>query len=180
MKAGKDTIYLITRADDCGSNLTANRAIEEACRFGMIKNVSVMATGSALEDAAARLIGTPGIAFGVHLTLNAEWDRVRWSGVSPQDEIASLLDGQGCFYQTTAAMRAARPSLDEVFTELDAQLSKLRALGFPLTYADEHMYFGHVIDGFEPRFAKWCEREGLVNHRLFRTVCRVRPRRPDT
>ncbi len=45
-------IRFITRADDLGSSYSANQAIEQVIDAGFIKNVSIMACGPAVEDAA--------------------------------------------------------------------------------------------------------------------------------
>ena len=43
---------LITRADDFGSSHSANQAIYEVSKKGIVKNVSVMACAPYLEEAA--------------------------------------------------------------------------------------------------------------------------------
>lgn len=161
----KGTIGLITRADDAGSNATANRAILEACNHGIIRNVSLMATCGAIEEAAEIFRGRDDICFGVHLTLNAEWDQVRWGPLSPVDKVPTLIDAEGYLHRTPEAMSLAGAALDEVFLEMQAQLNRLRKLGFPIRYADEHMFFGRVFAGYEERFNQWCKEAGLVNFR---------------
>ena len=76
------SIRLVTRADDAGSSLSANRAIRETCVAGMVRNVSLMAPCAHIADAAAQLRDLPGIALGMHVTLNGEWDAPRWSPLS--------------------------------------------------------------------------------------------------
>jgi len=168
-------IELITRADDAGSNATANRAILEACSGGIIRNVSLMATCGAIEEAAERFRGRDDLCFGVHLTLNAEWDRVRWGPVMPRSRVPSLVDGDGWFHRTPEAMKLAGADLDEAFLEMQAQLNRLRELGFPIRYADEHMVFGRVFDGYEERFDRWCKEEGLINFRRYPRRLPIRP-----
>ena len=46
---------LITRADDFGSSHSANQAIYEVSKKGIVKNVSVMACAPYLEEAAEML-----------------------------------------------------------------------------------------------------------------------------
>jgi predicted glycoside hydrolase/deacetylase ChbG (UPF0249 family) len=70
-------IRFITRADDLGGSYSANQAIEQVIDAGFIKNVSIMACGPAVEDAARRLAHRKDVCFGMHTTLNAEWDRVK-------------------------------------------------------------------------------------------------------
>ncbi|MBD2867190.1 ChbG/HpnK family deacetylase [Paenibacillus arenilitoris] len=79
------TIYLVTRGDDLGSSRSANAGILEACRSGLLKNVSVMACAPYAEEAAELLRDAPGVCFGIHATFNAEWDFVRWGPVLPRE-----------------------------------------------------------------------------------------------
>jgi hypothetical protein len=156
-------IRLITRGDDCGSSHTANQAILEAVDRGILKNVSIMACCEAIEEAAALFAGKKEVCFGLHATMNAEWDNVRWGPVLPISQVPSLVDESGHFFQTVKAFSANSPNVDEIMAELQAQLNRLRELGFHVTYADQHMGFGSVIKDFDILFDNWCKREGLIN-----------------
>lgn len=72
------SIRFITRADDAGSSRSANRAIAQVVDGGFVRNVSLMACGPAIEDAAQLLAHRKDVCFGMHTTLNAEWDKVKW------------------------------------------------------------------------------------------------------
>ncbi len=156
-------IRLITRGDDLGSNHSANSAIQEAFRQGILRNTSIMAPCAALEEAADMLAGEPSLCCGLHTTMNAEWDRVRWGPVLPPERVPTLVDRNGHLFQTTKALRDNHPSIDEIFFELQAQLDKARAAGFDVRYADQHMGWSRGLDGVGERFERWCEREGLLN-----------------
>ncbi|MBB3112777.1 hypothetical protein FHS18_004879 [Paenibacillus phyllosphaerae] len=158
-----DTIRIIARGDDAGSSVTANRAIQEAISCGFLRNVSLMACCGAIEDAADRFAPHAEVCFGLHATLNAEWDDVRWGPVLPPEHVPSLVDREGMFFQTVAALAVHGPQVEEVMAELQAQLNRLRALGFHISYADMHMDFSKAIPGFEAEFDDWCSREGLIN-----------------
>lgn len=47
-------IRLVTRGDDSGSCATANRAILDAHRHGILKNTSLIVSGPVLDDAVER------------------------------------------------------------------------------------------------------------------------------
>lgn len=158
-------LTLITRGDDAGSSVTANRAIREACTEGILRNVSVMVPCDALDDAADRLKDLDQVCFGLHATMNAEWSRVRWGAVS--DHVPSLVLADGTFFQSVNALHDNQPRLDEAMVELQAQLDKGRAAGFSFVYADQHMGFGRAIDGFDEAFDQWCSKEGLLNYRHY-------------
>lgn len=158
-------IRLITRGDDAGSSVTANRAIREACVAGILRNVSVMVPCDALADAADQLKDLDHVCFGLHATMNAEWSRVRWGAVL--GDVPSLVQADGTFFQSVNALRDNQPRLDEAMAELQAQLDKGRAAGFSFAYADQHMGFGRAIDGFDEAFDQWCSKEGLLNYRHY-------------
>ena len=130
---------VIVRGDDAGSGESANRALQEAAGGGLLRNISVMAPGPALADAARRLAGRPGVCFGLHVTLNSEWDTPRWGPVLPRAEVPSLVDGDSFFWRTPAEALARGAKVGEMLAEASAQLLRLREAGFSVSYADEHM-----------------------------------------
>jgi predicted glycoside hydrolase/deacetylase ChbG (UPF0249 family) len=160
-------IRLITRGDDLGTNHSANAAIRDAYKRGILRNASLMACCPAVEEAAEMLAGEGGLCVGLHSTLNAEWDGVRWGPVLPPERVPSLVDARGHFFQTVRALAEHRPDVDEVFAELQAQLDRARALGFDVKYVDRHMAWGRAVEGLEERYERWCEREGILPHHLY-------------
>ena len=164
-------LRLITRGDDLGCNHTANVAIRDAYQHGILRNTSLMAPAPAIEDAAALLAGEPGLCCGLHCTITAEWDTLRWGPVLPPDQVPSLVDAHGHFFQTTHAVAEHGPQLEEVMAELQAQLERARKLGFDVRYADTHLGFASVVDGLRDAIDAWCEREGILNaHRYGRRL----------
>ncbi|MFK4165475.1 ChbG/HpnK family deacetylase [Paenibacillus lautus] len=59
---------IITRADDYASSRSANAAIARTVEAGFIKNVSIMAPGPYLAEAAQLLAHRKDICFGFHMT----------------------------------------------------------------------------------------------------------------
>jgi predicted glycoside hydrolase/deacetylase ChbG (UPF0249 family) len=160
-------IRLITRGDDAGSSVTANRAIRDCCVNGILRNVSVMTCCDAVEDAADRLSALDSVCFGFHATLNAEWTRVRWGSVAPSSEVATVVQDDGTFYQSVPDLESNGPTVADAVTELQAQLDRGREVGFDFGYADQHMGFGRAIPGFDETFDRWCESEGLSNFKRY-------------
>lgn len=156
-------LRLITRGDDLGCNHTANVAIRDAYQQGILRNTSLMAPAPAIEDAALLVANEAGLCCGLHCTITAEWDHVRWGPVLPAEVVPSLVDAHGHFFQTTRAVAEHEPQLDEIMAELAAQLERARALGFDVRYADTHMGFGWVVDGLREAIDTWCTREGIRN-----------------
>jgi hypothetical protein len=160
-------VRFITRADDAGSSRSANRAILAAVRAGFIKNVSVMAPGKFTEDAAELLARRRGVCFGMHATLNAEWDRVKWGPVSALDQSSGLLDGGGAFLADPRSFEKTRPRVETVIGEFNAQLDKLCRAGFDIRYVDSHMLPERFIPGLDEALRDWAEAKGLCDHMYY-------------
>jgi predicted glycoside hydrolase/deacetylase ChbG (UPF0249 family) len=154
---------VVFRGDDAASTEGANLAIAQAVEDGVLRNVSVMATGAALEHAASVFKDLEGIAIGLHVTLNSEWEEVKWGPVLPASQVPSLVEGDGWFTTAPDVLAKSGFDLDEAMAEVEAQLARLRAVGLPVDYLDEHMGVGKV-PGLRDRLAELCVREGLVDH----------------
>jgi predicted glycoside hydrolase/deacetylase ChbG (UPF0249 family) len=129
---GRDAKLLIVNCDDLGSSHAANLGVYEALRAGLATSASLMVPCPWARDAAARYRGED---VGVHLTLNAEFDRYRWG---PITHAPSLLDGDGGFPRTPEdVFTHADP--DEVRRELRAQIERAIYWGFDVSHLDSHM-----------------------------------------
>ena len=100
----KQRIHLVTRADDAGSCNSANVAIWNCYRRGIVLNASVMVPAPAFEEAAELLGSEEGLCVGLHVTLTSEWESVRWGPVLPAEEVSSLVDEHGCFPRSRRAL----------------------------------------------------------------------------
>lgn len=161
-------IYLITQGDDLGGSYSANKAIHEAWRNGVLRNGSLMANGIAVQDAAKLFAQEDGFCIGLHCTLHAEWDRVRWGPVLSPKQVPSLVLEDGTFHRSPADWKTSGFEISEVMAELQAQLEAVRKLGFKPYYADTHMGFERIDERLTHLFDNWCESEGLMS---YRNVC---------
>ena len=164
------SMELLARADDFGSAQAANDAILQALSRGtLIHNVSCMACGTWIAQGAAELAAFAGKAdLGLHYTLNAEWDSVKWRPCAPKADIPTLLDETGNFRSSRQALGEVSIDLDQALQEADAQLDRLTALGLPITYLDGHMGPEDMITSLSGGnqqkviFGKWLEREPQI------------------
>ncbi len=154
-------IRLVTRGDDSGSCHTANVAIRDAFQKGILRNTSLMVPCPAFEEAAEMFRELPGLCVGLHATLNAEWDEVRWGPVLPPGDVPSLIDENGHLLQTTQALHERGADPDEMMAEIEAQLALARSTGLHIGYVDSHMAFTWIAD-MDARLARFAEREGLI------------------
>lgn len=104
---------------------------------GVVRNISVMACGPFVEEAAQMLSHRKDICFGMHITLNAEWDRVKWKPV------------------------------EQVMKDVEAQLERLCRLGFDIRYVDSHMFSEACIERMDEAMAEFARKKGLVDHMYF-------------
>ncbi len=163
-----DGIGLVTRADDIGTFRSATAALLDATHNGIVRNASLMAPAPCIEQAAEALTGERGLCFGVHLTMNCEWRTVKWGPVSGVAAVPSLVNEEGHLLQAPLHIHERGAVFEQMLAECQAQLAKLRSLGFEVSYADTHMGFEwlHETDDESRRFDDalrgWAEREGLI------------------
>lgn len=130
------------RADDAGSCPSANRAVLECLRNGVVRNASLMAPPKAFAELGELFAGLEGVDFGVHVTLTAEWQGPKWGPVLGASRVPSLVDPEGHFWPTGQAMIEAGFDVDEAVAEVRAQIALVRDTGFRPAYIDEHMGIG--------------------------------------
>ncbi|SOD97883.1 Predicted glycoside hydrolase or deacetylase ChbG, UPF0249 family [Blastococcus haudaquaticus] len=129
----------MVNADDMGLTSGVCRAVRRAHDGGVVTSTSVLAVGTAFEEAAAIVRDAGDLALGAHLAIVGE-DRPLLSAA----EVPTLVDREGRFplsYRTVVA-RGAAGRLDpaDVAREFRAQLERVRGIGVPLTHLDTHQH----------------------------------------
>ena len=155
-------LSLITRVDDAGLCESVNDAVLDVASSGLVRNVSIMAPVPALAQLAERLRGRSDLCLGLHVTLNAEWERVRWRPLSPLSEVASLVDSEGYFLPHPRDMHDRCSDPAEMMREIRRQLDALRKAGLDIRYLDEHMGVSWAC-GLREHLAEFARSEGLVD-----------------
>lgn len=158
-------ISLITRADDLGSSRAANLAIHAAITSGsFIRNVECMAPAPMMEDAAQLLSGVRGIDLGLHITLTAEWNGIRWYPVDARTEKTSLTLEDGSFPKSIDWFVANPPQIEDVLREINAQLDELTRLHIGVDHISSHMFPEMAIPGLAEAVSAWANQKGLLDH----------------
>jgi hypothetical protein len=134
----------VVHVDDIGMCRAANAGALDALG-GAATCGSVMVPAPGFEEIARIARERPELDLGVHLTLNAEWEQMRWA---PLSAAPSLRDADGMFWRVPEET-VRHASLDEVRLELRAQLERALESGIDVTHLDAHC--GTALD---PRFAR--------------------------
>ena len=130
---------LLLRLDDIGMNHSVNMAVEKMAKTGMPFSASVQFACPWYQEAVEILKKYPQVSIGVHLTLTSEWKNYRWGPVTGRTAVPSLVDSVGYFPHSTTAFAKSGYKLNEIETELSAQIERALHSGLKITYIDPHM-----------------------------------------
>jgi hopanoid biosynthesis associated protein HpnK len=127
---------LIVTADDFGSALGVNEAVEIAHREGILSAASLMVGGGAVADAVARARRLPTLRVGLHLVV------VDGPPVLAPRDIPDLLAADGLLPSALGAAGVRFFFLTRLRRQLEAevraQFEAFRATGLPLDHVNAH------------------------------------------
>ncbi|HET8712410.1 MAG TPA: polysaccharide deacetylase family protein [Gemmatimonadales bacterium] len=130
---------LIINADDLAMSHSENAASLAALDQNLVTSATVMVPAPWFGEVAAYARTHPDADLGLHLTLTAEWQTFRWGPVTPRNLVPSLVGPDGFFYATTDEF-VQHAKVDEVETEVRAQIERSKAMGLEPTHLDAHMH----------------------------------------
>lgn len=139
VQAQTEKIPLLFRLDDIGMCHSVNMAAREVLETRMPVSMSVMVPCPWFTEAVEILKQYPHVSVGIHLTLNSEWKNYRWGPVAGVTMVPSLVDSLGHFFPSRSKLFANNPKLEEIETELRAQIEKAQKAGLKIDYLDYHM-----------------------------------------
>lgn len=147
---------VVFHADDIGVLNASVKAWTDLAGSSPMTAASVMTPCPWFPAAAAEIVKHENADVGVHMTLNSEWDTMRWRPLSTIDPASGLFDDAGYSPRTTAAVQEnGDPAAVEV--ELKAQMDKALSAGIDVTHIDSHM--GTL---FHPKFLEAYVRVGFA------------------
>lgn len=129
----------IIHADDIGMCQATITAYRDLVDFGLLSSAAVM-TPCPWFQATADLCRALGerADMGVHLTLTSEWATYRWGPLTTREVLSGLVDDDGCFYRTSAAVQESAEPV-AVHHEVRAQVRRALDAGIDVTHVDTHM-----------------------------------------
>jgi len=134
-----DSKLLIINADDLAMSHSENDASLTALDQKLVTSATVMVPAPWFGEVAAYARTHPDADLGLHLTLTAEWQTFRWGPVTPRTLVPSLVGPDGFFYSTTEDF-ARHAKVEEVETEVRAQIERAKSMGLDPTHLDAHMH----------------------------------------
>ncbi len=139
---------LIVNADDFGLHPAINDGIISSFEDGIVSDMSVVACGSAFEDAVSKLLLIGKRSVGVHLTLVGE------RPLSSPDDIPTIVDKEsGRFFAGYGSFLLRYFSgvidVEDVRRELLLQIERVEDAGLEVTHLDTHQHL-HLL----PRIAE--------------------------
>lgn len=136
---------LIVNADDFGFTAGVNRAIVEAHTRGIVTSSTLMANGTAFDEAIALAKNTPGLSVGCHIVL------IDGVPVLDSTQLPSLTDS-GRFRDglKSFAARALAGRMDAagITAEATAQIRRIQSAGINVSHIDTHKHthlFPHIL-----------------------------------
>ena len=129
---------LVVHGDDMGLCQSANAGTLQALTEGRASSASIMVPCPWFPDAARIARARPELDLGLHLTLNCEWNSLRWAPVAGRARVPGLVDPEGFMWRSAAdVLQHATP--EEVEIELRAQIELALQNGLRPTHLDTHM-----------------------------------------
>lgn len=130
---------VIINADDLGASLKVNNAIFDLMSRRLISSATMMANGSAIDDAISKCKDYPYCSFGIHLNLT------QFRPLIYDKRLAPLLNVAGYYQRDSVRTVSLIPDLrNAIFAELSAQIESLKSKGVSISHIDSHHHI-HTI-----------------------------------
>jgi len=136
------TMKLILHADDAGRSMAVNDRILELMGKELLSSASIVATGSAMENFAQRIVAFPRCSLGVHLFLD------EFMPVTDLSAFSFAIKEDGCFREKARAYVYSPTFKRAIKTEWISQIERVRSQGIQVSHLDSH----HHIHTFHPLF----------------------------
>ncbi|MCG3197678.1 MAG: Carbohydrate deacetylase [bacterium] len=144
-----ETRALLIHADDVGMNWAAHEATVRSIKEGSVTCGSAMVPCSWFPATAKACKEDPTLDIGLHLTLTSEWGLYRWGPVAGRSVVPLLVDEEGYMWRDVLPVyKSVGGKIDQVATEIQAQIDLSRKLGLEPTHLDSHMGTLYYNEGY--------------------------------
>lgn len=137
MTSQQQSRNLIIHADDGGFCRSVNRAILDALNSGIVTSTSLMVPCPAFDEIAEYFKENPHFDVGIHFTLTCGYLHKPWGPVAGKNNVPSLVNSKGYFWRTADEV-IANATLEDIETELRAQIKHFLKSGIKSTHLDSH------------------------------------------
>lgn len=134
----ENTKLLIIHADDMGLASSENAATIKAMEKGMVNSGSLMVPCPKYHEIIDYCKTNPTADVGVHLTVTSEWEAYKWGPVLPPNQVPSLVNDKGFFFETCLDVHRNFREKD-IESEYRAQINLVLKSGIDITHLDSHM-----------------------------------------
>lgn len=160
-------LRITTCGADSGSSHSANVAIMDCYKKGILRSTSLIVPAPFFEEAAEMLQAEKGLSVGLHSTINCEWNNVHWKPILSPDKVPSLVEPDGSFSRDPMAIHKRGTRFSELLAEIQAQLDLARKRGLNIRYLDTHCGFEWLFETDDKHpladpLQQLAAREGLV------------------
>ena len=150
---------LIITADDLGAGPRVDRAVFAAADAGVVRSVSVLVSGTSIEDAASGVRLRPQLSVGLHLAF------VQARAVSPAGTLGRLTQSEE-LPADVFQMILRRPQSVDLLREAEAQLARFREIfGVNPGFVNTHQH-AQLWPPALSAIVSLCERHGISRVRL--------------
>lgn len=156
---------VIVNADDFGMDDDTVSATVALLESGVVTSATIMPNMPSTEVALRHAASLPSASFGVHLVFAGSGAE---RPVSPEHRVASLIDPEGRFASpTTQRLRAlaGRLSVEEIATEMRAQIGRIVDHGVAPTHIDTHHHL-HKLAPFRSALERVLPQFGIRRVRI--------------
>jgi predicted glycoside hydrolase/deacetylase ChbG (UPF0249 family) len=128
---------LIINADDYGMSLSTNKGVENVLKNGVATGATIMMPCPWSLAAVMHCKSLNLTNIGIHVTLNAEYSRYKWKGLTTV-EGNSLLGADGYLYNNIFET-GSKGKIEDIKREIHAQIKAALDYGIDLSHFDSHM-----------------------------------------
>lgn len=129
---------LIVNGDDFGLTRGVNEGIARAFKSGILTSTTIMANGSAFEEALVLARSNPALGVGCHLAL------IGGHPVAPPRDVASLIESDGTLpaslTRLMTGLARGRVQDEHIERELRAQVHRVASAGIIPSHLDSHKH----------------------------------------